>query len=76
MVAAAVSNFEKVPLNYSIIKLRHTQVFDIAFAICGIVGALYGIGKAPAYSSHRPDDVRRGLLVGVRYTHIVTSYDM
>ncbi|OQE12725.1 hypothetical protein PENFLA_c064G06623 [Penicillium flavigenum] len=36
--------------------------FNIAFAICGIVGAMYGMGKAPAYLSHRPGDVRRGLL--------------
>ncbi|KAJ6142733.1 hypothetical protein N7471_002186 [Penicillium samsonianum] len=36
--------------------------FNVAFAICGIVGALYGMGKAQAYLSHSPDDVRRGLL--------------
>ncbi|PLB37075.1 uncharacterized protein BDW47DRAFT_107787 [Aspergillus candidus] len=36
--------------------------FNMAFAICGIVGALYGMGKAPGFLSHRPDDVRRGLL--------------
>ncbi|CAG8414264.1 unnamed protein product [Penicillium salamii] len=62
MVTAAVSNSEKVPLNYSITKLKYAQVFNIAFAICGIVGAVYGMGKVPAFLSHRPDDVRRGLL--------------
>ncbi|KAJ5816963.1 hypothetical protein N7447_009196, partial [Penicillium robsamsonii] len=37
-------------------------VFNMAFAICGIVGALYGMGKAREFLNHRPDDVRRGLL--------------
>jgi hypothetical protein len=36
--------------------------FNMIFAICGIVGALYGMGKAPAFLRNRPDDVRRGLL--------------
>lgn len=47
------------------------QAFNIAFTftICGIVGALYGMGKARAFLSHRPDDVRRGLLVGGRNKH-------
>ncbi|KAJ5199523.1 hypothetical protein N7491_011269 [Penicillium cf. griseofulvum] len=36
--------------------------FNMTFAICGIVGASYGMGKAPAFLRHRPDDVRRGLL--------------
>lgn len=42
----------------------------MVFAVCGIAGALYGMGKTPAYLSHRPDDARRGLLVGVHNTRI------
>ena len=41
----------------------------MAFAICGIVGAVYGMGKTPEVLSHRPDDVHRGLLVGGRNKH-------
>jgi hypothetical protein len=64
MVAAAVSIIEKVPFKYSIIKLRRMQAFNTAFAICGIVGSIYGMGKTTEFLSHRPDDIRRGLLVG------------
>lgn len=38
--------------------------FNTAFAICGIVGSIYGMGKTTEFLSHRPDDIRRGLLVG------------
>ena len=58
-----------MPLKYSIIKLRWMQFFNMAFAICGIVGAVYGMGKTPEVLSHRPDGVRRGLLVGGRNKH-------
>ncbi|KOS47832.1 hypothetical protein ACN38_g1158 [Penicillium nordicum] len=44
------------------VLLVAAAVFNVVFAVCGIVGALHGMGKAPAYLSHRPDDVRRGLL--------------
>ncbi|KAJ5464335.1 uncharacterized protein N7458_000021 [Penicillium daleae] len=30
-------------------------IFNVGFAICGIVGALYGMGKSQAYLAHRPD---------------------
>ncbi|KAJ5862015.1 hypothetical protein N7455_006083 [Penicillium solitum] len=36
--------------------------FNTAFAICGIVGSIYGMGKTTEFLSHRPDDIRRGLL--------------
>ncbi|KAJ5238045.1 hypothetical protein N7489_008136 [Penicillium chrysogenum] len=70
LVAAAVSLNGKVSSNYGEVKLKYAKIFNIVFAVCGIVGALYGMGKAPAYLSHRPDDVRRGLLVGVHDTRI------
>jgi hypothetical protein len=73
MVAAAVSIIEKIPFEYLISKLRCIQAFNMIFAICGIVGALYGMGKAPAFLRNRPDDVRRGLLVGVRNKHLSKS---
>jgi uncharacterized protein (DUF1810 family) len=66
MVIAAVSVVRRVYFNCSVIRLSFAQVFNMAFATCGIVGALSGMGKAQAYLAHRPDDVHRGLLVGVR----------
>lgn len=41
------------------------QAFNIGFATCGIVGAVYGMGKTPGYLAHHQEDMRRGLLVGV-----------
>ncbi|KAL2831599.1 hypothetical protein BJY01DRAFT_260504 [Aspergillus pseudoustus] len=38
------------------------MVFNLAFCICGIVGASFGIGKRTTYFEGRPDDFRRALL--------------
>lgn len=45
--------------------LISVQIFNIGFATCGIVGAVYGMGKTPAYLAHHQEDLRRGLLVSV-----------
>ncbi|KAL3457264.1 hypothetical protein BJX64DRAFT_280766 [Aspergillus heterothallicus] len=38
------------------------MIFNTAFAICGLVGAVFGIGKRPTYFETRPEDFRRALL--------------
>ncbi|KAL2851666.1 hypothetical protein BJX68DRAFT_265910 [Aspergillus pseudodeflectus] len=38
------------------------MVFNLAFAICGIVGATFGIGRRRAYFANRADDYQRALL--------------
>lgn len=43
--------------------LTEYQVLNIAFAICGILGAVYGIGQKLAYFEMRPDHFHKALLV-------------
>ncbi|KAJ5289230.1 hypothetical protein N7478_002260 [Penicillium angulare] len=56
-------------------------IFNIGFATCGIVGAVYGMGKTPAYLAQHREDIRRGLLVSdcscskLRFTIYLVSYD-
>ncbi|KAL2807906.1 hypothetical protein BJX63DRAFT_410939 [Aspergillus granulosus] len=38
------------------------MIFNLAFAVCGIVGATFGIGRRTTYFEHRSDDFRRALL--------------
>ncbi|KAL3482938.1 hypothetical protein BJX62DRAFT_250091 [Aspergillus germanicus] len=38
------------------------MVFNLAFAICGLVGAMFGIGKRMTYFTNRPGDYERALL--------------
>ncbi|KAL3486198.1 hypothetical protein BJX62DRAFT_242189 [Aspergillus germanicus] len=38
------------------------MVFNLAFAICGLIGATFGIGKRTTYFASRPSDYQRALL--------------
>lgn len=65
MVAAAVSYQRETAIYLLLGVLISVQIFNIGFATCGIVGAVYGMGKTPAYLAHHQEDLRRGLLVSV-----------
>jgi hypothetical protein len=65
MVMATVSRHRGIVLWQLARVLNFLQIFNVGFAICGIVGALYGMGKSQAYLAHRPEYIRRGLLVGI-----------
>ena len=64
MMMATVSRHREIAIQLVARTLIFAQIFNIGFATCGIVGAVYGMGKSQAYLAHRPEDFRRGLLVG------------
>ncbi|KAJ5371617.1 hypothetical protein N7517_003623 [Penicillium concentricum] len=39
------------------------MAFNTVFAICGIVGCKYGLGRKLAYFTHHPDDFHRAMMV-------------
>lgn len=42
---------------------RSTQTFNLAFAICGILGSQYGMGRRLIYFTVYPDHFHKALLV-------------
>lgn len=64
MVMATVSCHRQFVLQLFARVLIFVQIFNVGFATSGIVAAIYGMGKSQAYLAHRPDNFRRGLLVG------------
>lgn len=48
-----------------------TQAFNLAFAICGILGSKYGMGKKLLYFAAEPQNFHKALLVRLLVSHAV-----